>query len=622
MIQHSSPIIEANKHNKGRSASRDVDVDQGHFRRDSRRRSWWHNIYQRVSQSGEEDEKDDHLSLHPKRKSASRPKNSAHALPLIRETPGYLYEDPPPLSTLDAFHLSRFADTVREIPRNKPTHTSPPVPNFAYQPPEPMKLNANSRVQLGRSDSLLGRVFTYIESDAHVTNTDLDHGTESQPSRPTSLWRAGSANVIPKHNEERSSVTQVNISDGVYVFPQPVNPVSGDVVGVNGVPSQDVEPPTPPPKRSHIREMAGHSVSPPDSPIQPSSPVIGDLPVGDDPLTNSLQLHQSPGAPKTSAGYDHSLPLPIPEQVEPVYLRTTYPLPMPDPQSRSSQQYPIADLSSPPDTARPYPTTRHKVLLRPFPEPVNYPSPNMGPIRFSPPRSTLTPPTPLAQPLPCGNGSLRRNKMNSLPPPEQFNLAGGGAYREPPSRPRRHSQPITAPRHTIDPDCMPHPPNPSPRKPHHRTPHPLSTHQEASHSNISPPSGPPHRPTRRLSSPPLSALPPDRPSRSNAIHRKFQPLESRSPTRFTSRRASLLAELRSAPPLDCASFTRYHAPGPGSGIGSPPRDSRTRASPSPRTPTFVNTHMLPPSTNSPRSGVEEWASAVSSFSPSVRTNGP
>jgi hypothetical protein len=28
--------------------------------------------------------------------------------------------------------------------------------------------------------------------------------------------------------------------------------------------------------------------------------------------------------------------------------------------------------------------------------------------------------------------------------------------------------------------------------------------------------------------------------------------------------------------------------------------------------------MLPPSLNSPRSGVEEWASPVSSFSPSVR----
>lgn len=622
-----TPIIEASRHNKGRSVSRKVDVGEGHVRRDSHRRSWWQTIYQRVSQSGEGDDQEKHLSPHPKRKSVSRPKDSAQALPLIQEMPigsaGYTYEDPPPLSMLDAYHSSWPTDDERKIPRDAAFRPSPPTSNVGHRFPEPMGPNVNPHIQLGRSDSLLDRVFAFFENDVQAVNTELDHGMESQPSRPTSLWRVGSANVVPRHNEERSSLTQANISDGVY--PQLVTPVRGDVFGVDTDQSQDEKLPTPPPRRSHIRETAGYSMSSPCSPpLQLSLPAVGD-----NPLANPLPPLQPPGIPDPSAEYDRSFPLPsfrmgldsrshVPEQAQPAYVRVVRPLQIPDPQSRLSQQHPTPGPSSPPDPARRHPATRDEALLRPFPEPVHHPPPDVGPARFTPPRSKLTIPAPLAQPLPRGSGSMKRNKMNSLPPFEQCDFVCGGPYREPPNRSRRHSQPIPTPRHRTDPNHVAHLPNPSPKNPHRRTLQPPSVLQGASHSDMSAP----HRQSRRLSSPPLSALPLGRPSRSNAIYRKPQSPGSRSPVRVTSPRASLLSDLRSAPPMDSTGFTRYPVPRPGSGISSPPRNSRTSVPPSPGTPTFVNTHMLPPLTSSPRSDVEEWASAVSSFSPSVSTKRP
>lgn len=209
---------------------------------------------------------------------------------------------------------------------------------------------------------------------------------------------------------------------------------------------------------------------------------------------------------------------------------------------------------------------------------------------------------------------MKRNKAKTLPPPEQRTLPGERQHQVPARSSRRHSQPTPAPRHPTDPKFRPHS-NPPPRNSHRRTSQPLPILQETSHPNMTPPPSPPQRP-RRVSSPPMSTLPSDKPRRSNAIRRESQ---SHSPTQATSTRVSLLAQLRNAQPLDSTNFTRYPASRPGSGIGSPPRNSQIRPPPSPRTPTFVNTHMLPPPTDSPRSDVEEWASAVSSFSPNVRT---
>ncbi|KAF9652079.1 DUF300-domain-containing protein [Thelephora ganbajun] len=629
-------LREASKHNKGRSVSRDVDIEQGQVRGGSHNRSWWRSIYQRVSQSGGDDEQEKNLSPHPKRKSVSRPKDPVQALPLIKEIPtgdaGYAYEDPPPPSTLKVYRSSQFADNERRIPRKAPPRASPPTSDFAHRSPEPVKPKANSPDQLGRSDSLLDRVFAYLGSDAHATNTDLDHGTESQPSRPTSLWRAGSANVVPEHIPERSSVAQANLSDGVD--PQPATPFRGDVVGTGGIPNRDGEAPTPPPKRSHIRDIADHFVSPPHSPPPLQSPPIidniGHPAVRRDPPVNLSLPPQPPSIPEPSIRYDLPSPLPplraefkpqrshIPEQTGHVDQRSVYPSPMPDPRSRSPQQYPVAGPSSPPSLARPRPTSHNKAILQSFPEPVHHPPPNTGPTRLTPPRSKLTIPTPLAQPLPRGSGGPKRNRTNTLPAPEQHALPNEGLYRE--SRSRRHSQQIQVPRHTTGPNYIPHPINPPLRKSHRRTSQPLPVLRETSHLEMSPSPSPPQRSSRRLSSPPMSALPHDRPSRSNAVHRKSP--GSRSPTQATSPRMGLLAELRSAPPIDRSNFSRYPVPGPGSGIDSPPRNSQIRSPPSPGTPTFVNTHMLPSPTNSPRSDVEEWASAVSSFPPSARTQRP
>ena len=133
-IRRSPLIIEANKHNKGRSVSRDVDVEQGHARGGSHRRSWWQTIYQRVSQSGADDEQEKNLSPHPKRKSVSRTKDSAaQALPLIQEMPlggaGYVYDDPPPPSALDAYRSSQ-SNNERQVPRTAPPHEALPTLNI------------------------------------------------------------------------------------------------------------------------------------------------------------------------------------------------------------------------------------------------------------------------------------------------------------------------------------------------------------------------------------------------------------------------------------------------------------------------------------------------------------
>ena len=537
---------------------------------------------------------------------------------------GYAYEDPPPPSTLNAYRSSRFADNKRKIPRKAPPRASPHISNFARQSPDSAKPKVNPPAQLGRSDSLLGRVFAYLGSDAHATNTDLDHGTESQPSRPTSLWRAGSAKVVPKHVPELSSVAQANVSDGVD--PHPVTPVRGDAVGTSGIPGQGEETPIPPPRKSHIRDTAEHFITPPYSPHpQQPPPIIDHSPVRYGPPVNSPPLPHPPGIPESSTGQDFSFPLPplhagfelqrhIPGRgyVDP---RTVYPFPIPDPQLRlPPQKYPVVGPSSPPNLERPHRASRTEALLRPFPEPAHRPLPNVGLTRFTPPRSKLTMPVPLAQPLPRGSGSLKRNRTNTLPVPEQRAPPDEEPRREP--RSRRHSQPVLVPRHTTDPHFVPHPPNPPSRNSHRTTSQPLPVLQETSHLYMSPPSSPPQRSSRRLSSPPMSALPPNRPTRSNAVHRKSP--GSHSLTRATSPRSSLLAELRGALQVDGNHSSRY----PLSGPGSPQRISWMRSPPSPRTPPFVNTHMLPSPTNSPRSDAEEWASAVSSFPPSVRTIRP
>jgi len=204
-----------------------------------------------------------------------------------------------------------------------------------------------------------------------------------------------------------------------------------------------------------------------------------------------------------------------------------------------------------------------------------------------------------------------------MPTPQQCVLPGEGPYLE--SRSRRNSQPVPVPRHRVDSNYVPGPLNLPSRNPHRRISQPLPVLQETNRLHTNHPSSPPQRSSRRSSAPPMSALPPSRPGRSNAVRRKSP--GSRSPIRTTSPRTNLLAEMRSAPPIDNDNYSRYPVPGPGSGIISPPRNNHTRSLPSPKDLPFVNTHMFPSPKNSPRSDVEEWASAVSS-PPSMKTHRP
>ena len=427
--------------------------------------------------------------------------------------------------------------------------------------------------------------------------------------------------MVSKHVRQLSTVTQANVSEGVD--PWPVTPVRC-VVGAGGVPSREAEAPTPPSNRSHIRDTANHFVTPPCTPPpQQLPPAVRHPLVRHDPPMNPQLPHHPPGIPEPNAGHYLSFPHP-PFRTEPeprryaperghMDPRASYPFPMPSSQSRSPpQQGAVAGPSSAQNLARPHRVSRNEALLRPFPEPVHHPPPNMAPTRFTPPRSKLTIPAPLAQPLPRGSGSLRRNRTNTMPVPEHVSV-GEGPYRE--SRSRRNSQPVPAPRHTADPYYVPHPPDRPPRNPHRRTSQPLPALQETSGLYVSPPSSPPQRSSRRSSAPPMSELPPHRPTRSNAVLRR----SPGSPTQPTNPRMNLLSELRSAPVMGNSDFSRYPTPGPSPGTGSPPRNGRTRSPPSARTPPFVNTHMLPSPTTSPGSDVEEWASAVSFFQPSPRT---
>ena len=380
----------------------------------------------------------------------------------------------------------------------------------------------------------------------------------------------------------------------------------------------------PPPRRSHFRETADHSMSPPPSPLPlQSSPAVGDVPVRNDPHVNPLLPLQPPGIPEPRARHELSFPLPplhtdsnprrhTPKQIGLVDLKTVHQFPTPEPRPRL--QHPAVGPGSPPYMERRRPVTCNEALLRPFPEPVHLPPPNVGPTRFTPPRNKLTIPNPLAQSPPRGSGSAKKSRTSTIPPPDQRVLPNQERNQEP--RLRRHSQPIPVSHRATNPNSVPRPSGPSSRNAHRRPSQLLPVLQEVSHPNVSPPSSPQLQP-RRVSSPPLSALPQSRPNRSNAIHRK--PPGPSSLTRTVNHRTSLLAELRNAPPVDDTTSLRYPVLRPGSGFGSPPRNDRTRPPPSPRTPTFVNTHMLPPPTNSPRSDSEEWASAVSSL-PSVRTH--
>ena len=560
-----------------------------------------------------EDEQEKYLSPYPKRKSVVDTKDAAQVLPLIQEQTdaiGCVYEDLPPPSMLDAYRSGQLADNEREVLRNSPPRASPPTPNFVHPSPEPTTPKENPPVQLDRSDSLLDRVFAYFGSDAHATNTDLDHTTESRPSRPASLWRAGGADVVPKRVEERSTVAQTNVSDGAYP-----HPVRGEVVGVDSVPAQNEKPPTPPLKRSHIRGMADRSMAPLQSPLPCwPSPVVEDLPARRHaPKTKLLPLQQ-PGIPEQSAGYP-------PEQVTRGAPGPVYQFTAPNPRPHSPQRLlPIPDSSPPSQTPRPRHANRNETLVRPFPKPARRLPRSMGLARFTPTRSKLKLPAPLAQLE--SESSNRNEETGALPLPEGDVFSGKRPYRGPPGYLRKHSQPIPPPYHKkMVLHYTPHPPDFLPRNPHHRSPQSLPVLQEATRPDMNPSSRPPHRSSRGFSTPPSSGLPSSRQERSSAILRGSQSPNSRLPSRLATSRVNPLTGLRTAPLLD-ENLTRYPVPGSNSRINSPPstpRSGRTRSPPTPRTPTFVNTHMLPPQANSPRSDVGELNTAVSSFPQSVRT---
>jgi len=133
------------------------DLKQGHSRGN---RSWWRSIYDRLSQSGP----DDNLTSTPRRKSVFRPRSVDVASKVLMDR---VYDDPPPASALRTYQSQRHIAPKPHVPDNKPT--------AEYAPPIiPM-----------RSDSLLARVFPYGTSSGHSNSTSAEMLTPSSQSHQT-----------------------------------------------------------------------------------------------------------------------------------------------------------------------------------------------------------------------------------------------------------------------------------------------------------------------------------------------------------------------------------------------------------------------------------------------------
>jgi hypothetical protein len=157
----------------------DRDPEQGHSRGN---RSWWRNIYDRLSQSGP----DDQPSPTPRPKSIFRPRSTDVASKVLMER---VYDDPPPISSLRTYRTQQHV---------KPALPTPDV-NFGAE-------SATAALAV-RSDSLLARVFPYGTSSGHSNSTSAEALTTSAQSHHTRVHLHATpeivvnASTVPKISE-------------------------------------------------------------------------------------------------------------------------------------------------------------------------------------------------------------------------------------------------------------------------------------------------------------------------------------------------------------------------------------------------------------------------------------
>ncbi|KAK7057504.1 organic solute transporter Ostalpha-domain-containing protein [Favolaschia claudopus] len=196
-------------------------------------RSWWKNIYSRVSQSGHDIEEEPRLTPHPskQRKSKSRSK-SRHPRSkdfgaersLLFEHDNYDFDDPPPqpiltssrrredrhrsppledqldtLAPLSGFRGNRSSQQTRPSNQRGSGHPNSSLqPAMSVPPPRPgtNPMQSISQPQFARSDSLLGRVFPPTASNPSSVD---QHGSDSGRSMPsTSAHGASPYRMTPR----------------------------------------------------------------------------------------------------------------------------------------------------------------------------------------------------------------------------------------------------------------------------------------------------------------------------------------------------------------------------------------------------------------------------------------
>ncbi|KAJ6602161.1 organic solute transporter Ostalpha-domain-containing protein [Mycena sp. CBHHK59/15] len=260
-------------------------------------RSWWRSVYSRVSQSDPDPEDEQRLrsQLSKRKKSKSRIPGSqdmdANRRLLVEYD--YNFDDPPPQPIVPShrsrrsdqqqriIHQEEHLDTLaplsvftahrssHQIRQQKPRSSSNPIPSHPTLPVDLNPLMSYSQ-PLGRSDSLLGRVFPPSASNA--SSVDHAHGSDSGRSLPsvsadgvTPSKATPRGRLIPTTPEilgqgaipERRSTLQSSVKYGAHA-PYDLPPALAAEVVHPREPHNRPPSDVPMFQGSHVRESAHH----------------------------------------------------------------------------------------------------------------------------------------------------------------------------------------------------------------------------------------------------------------------------------------------------------------------------------------------------------------------------
>ncbi|KAI0072425.1 DUF300-domain-containing protein [Panus rudis PR-1116 ss-1] len=257
-------------HSYERLDGEDKNQVQGH----SKKPSWWRNIYNRLSQSGQEPQFDSEKMISHRR--SSRVERS------LGHIEDHAYDDPPPASAIKTYRDSKRSRKPQSPPAAR--HPTMPLPQYdidlentvpyaqpatsglgyltphAYAPPMATTPSATSLSVSDRPDSFLARAFPYTSDASHSGETILSDPPSSQ-SHQSRVRLGGTKDVV--------------VTSTVYCN-RPVMAETPNVVGFERavvedtratlerlVEEPDIEAPPPPPKTKsvHRRDFAQHAMA-------------------------------------------------------------------------------------------------------------------------------------------------------------------------------------------------------------------------------------------------------------------------------------------------------------------------------------------------------------------------